>query len=84
MCDASKNTNNMNVFVFDEMSDFNQRKILETPDKYRVLSRKELEKIDHTQINEKYCGMSIIIQLQSGWMVNGLCEGIEGGDCIHH
>lgn len=84
MCDASKNTHNMNVFVFVEMSDFNQRKTLETADKYRVLSRKELDKIDLTQVNEKYCGKSIIIQLQSEWIVNGLCEGIEGGDCIHH
>ena len=84
VCDASKNTNNMNVRVFDDMLKFSERRILMPPSKWTVLPVAELVIDDLKFINENSTKKKIGIQLQSGWVVNGSFEGLEVGDCGYH
>ena len=80
VCDASKNTNSMNVRVFDDMLKFSERRILMPPSKWTVLPVAELVMDDLKFINEN-SKKKIGIQLQSGWVVHGSFEGLEIGDC---
>ena len=52
VCDASKNTNIMNVRVFDDMLKFSERRILMPPSKWIVLPVAELMINDLKFINE--------------------------------
>ena len=84
VCDASKNTNNMNVYMSNDMSEFSGRRILTIPDEWTVLPVTEVKIEGLPRINEKSVKMKIAIQLKSGWVVNGYCEGFEEGECMHH
>lgn len=83
-CDASKNANNMGVCVQDDVSEL--KSILQLPRNWSILQQSKLksEIQDVAQITENNPNFRIAIQLNSGWILNGVCESIEACECPHH